>query len=104
MQAMHTQLREATRPSDSATYLALVRVGALLGFRRVHHYHGTYHFAFGGGWSLAISPESAGRFRVEACRWGVPMDTLWAFADDDDRLGGVVLAVAEEIEAVRSGT
>lgn len=103
MQAIQTQLREARPPSDRDTYLTLVRVGALLGFRRVHHYHGRYHFAFGDGWSLAVSPESAGRFRVEACRWGHPEATLWTFADDDDRLGGVVLAVAEEIEAVRLG-
>lgn len=94
-------VRDAAPPTDEEVYLTLVRVGALLGFRRVYHLHGRYHFAFGDGWSLAVSPESAGRFRIDACRDAVPVGTLWSFADDSGRLGGVVQRVAEEIRAVR---
>ncbi len=49
-----------------------------------------YHFALGGGWSIALSSESAGRIRCETCRLTCPVDTMWALAHRPDRLAGLV--------------
>lgn len=54
-------------------------------------YDGSYHFRLPlEGWTLAITPESAHRFRVEACRGTVPAATVWVGEDDLARLGAIV--------------
>lgn len=80
------------RPPDiGATLRALRLVSAALGETDVcWYYQGRFHFKLSDAWTLAVMPESAGRFRVEACRWTRPRATLWAFAGDDARLVSLV--------------
>lgn len=90
-------------PAPDRTRLVLERMGELLDANVAWLYQRRYHFALGDGWTIALSPESAGRFRLEACRWTRPAATLWARAGDEDRLAGLVLELAAEIEGVREG-
>lgn len=61
-----------------------------LGLRVCYRHDGRYHFSLGEGRSIAVSSESAGRFRVEVCRLCRPVHTMWAFSHDLDRLAGLV--------------
>lgn len=61
-----------------------------LGLQVCYRHLGRYHFSMGGGWSIALSTESAGRFRVEVCRLCRPVHTMWALPDRLDRLAGLV--------------
>src|SRR4051794_25887897 len=74
------------RPTDHETFVMLMFVASRLDFRRCFAWHGQYHFTYGRGLTLSLTPESAGRFRIEACRWTRPVATLWAFAEDLDRV------------------
>lgn len=58
---------------------------------------GRYHFSLGGGWSIALSAESAGRFRVEACRLCRPVHTMWALPHRLNRLAGLVRRMSSEV-------
>lgn len=76
--------------------MALERVGQLLGRDVCFAYQHRFHFQLRrDGWTIALSAESAGRFRLEACRWSRPVVTLWVLEDDDARLAGAVLELAE---------
>jgi hypothetical protein len=77
---------------------ALLAVARVLDVHECWLYQRRYHFSVAYGWSIAFSPESAGRFRLEACRWTRPVDTVWVLADDDDRLAGAVIDLLDEIE------
>ena len=69
----------------------LYRVGDLLGRDVCWLYQRRFHFPLArDGWTLAVSPDSAGRVRLEACHWTRPVATLWIFHDDDARLAAVV--------------
>lgn len=59
-----------------------------------------YHFALGGGWSLALSADSADRIRVETCRLTQPASTMWAMSHRPDRLAGLVRKMSTVPEAV----
>lgn len=53
-------------------------------------HEGRYHFSLGGGWSIALSADSADRVRVESCRLTRPVATMWTPAHRKDRLAGLV--------------
>lgn len=90
------------RPDSDATWDVLRRVGELLNRDVCWSYLRAYHFQLEqDGWTLAVTPESAGRFRLELCRWTVPRDMLLAFQGDDDRLAG---AVDELLDRLGAGT
>jgi hypothetical protein len=59
-----------------------------------------YHFALGGGWSVALSSDSADRIRVETCRLSRPVDTMWTASSRADRLAGLVRRMSHVPEAV----
>lgn len=50
------------------------------------------------GWQLAVSPDDAGRFRVEVWHRGRIRATMWSLAGDDARLAE--LASAAQAEAI----
>jgi hypothetical protein len=77
-------------PSCDRVFEVLVAVGELLGARRCYGYQRAFHFVLGDGWSIAISPESANRFRISACRWSRPTATFWIFDGENDRLAAVI--------------
>ena len=79
---------------------ALREVAALLQADRCWLYQRRYHFALCDGWTIAISPDSAGRIRIDACRWTRSRTTLWALESDTDRLAGVVCELVQDIDAV----
>ena len=82
-------------PSPTRTRDLLYRIGEQLASEVCWLYQRRYHFALDAdGWTLAVSAESAGRFRFEACRWTRPVRTLYAFEDDDARLAAVVQELA----------
>lgn len=68
----------------------------VLGLRVCYRYLDRYHFSLGAGRSIALSAESAGRFRVEDCRLCRPVHTMWAFSHDLDRLAGLVRHLSAE--------
>lgn len=73
----------------------LHRVAGLLGGDVCWLYQRRFHFRLAqDGWTLAVSPDSAGRTRIEACHWTRPVATLWIFHDDDARLAAVVQELA----------
>jgi hypothetical protein len=71
----------------------LIRVGELLDTDECFYGDGSFHFPRAAGWSIAISPETARRFRISACYLSRPAVTL-SVGGEDDHLAGVVLQLA----------
>jgi hypothetical protein len=63
-------------------------------------HEGRYHFTLGGGWTVALSADSADRVRVETCRLTRPEATMWVLAHQHDRLAGLVRMMSTMPEAV----
>lgn len=96
---MRTDSHPTTSPSPEAISGALRVVGDLLQREVCWLYQRRFHFPLDeDGWTIALAPESAGRLRVEACRWTLPVVTLWAREDDGARLADVVLELARHGE------
>jgi hypothetical protein len=97
--------RTALPPSPEALLGALRVVGLELGEPRAYWWRGTYHFPLDGhdGWTIGVTPESAGRVKVGVYRWSRPVDTVWARVVDTGRLAQVVDELAHEIVGVRAG-
>lgn len=88
------------RPVDKNTITALRVVARALGQDCAFQHEGRFHFPVGGGFSLAVSPDDAGRFRV-ACFYGAEeVATLWSFERDLRRLADLALALREEVAAL----
>lgn len=82
------------------TRLFLESVGRILDTDMCWLYQRKFHFAVPGeGCTLAVAEESAGRFRLEACRWTRPVVTLWALPNDEARLASVVRNLAARGDA-----
>lgn len=82
-------------PCSRSVRDALYEVGELLGRDVCWLYQRRFHFPLEeDGWTLAVSPDSAGRIRFEACHWTRPVATLWKFDDDEARLADVVRELA----------
>jgi hypothetical protein len=88
------------RPSDKSLLETLRFVGSLLGTTAAGVYEGRFYFRLDGRWSVAISPDSAGRFRVDVCVGAAPRATMWARAGDTDRLADLVLSARDEVLAL----
>lgn len=86
------------RPSDRELLRVLTLAASALGERFAYAHVGRYHFPLEDGWSIAIKPDSARRFRVEACRYMAPVDTLWVLADDVERLAGLIVEIAGAVD------
>jgi hypothetical protein len=63
-------------------------------------HEGRYHFSLGGGWSLALSADSADRIRIESCRLTRPVTTMWTPARQRSRLAGLVRKMSTVPETV----
>lgn len=71
-----------------------------LGMTECYAHDGRYHFSLGGGRSIALSADSAGRIRVEACHLCRPESTMWALAHRPDRLSSLVKRMGQVVEPV----
>lgn len=85
-------------PTPAVTDDALGVVAEVLGLDQCWLWQRAYHFSLGAGHTIAVCPESAGRLRIEACRWTRPAATLWTPADDLSRLAEIVKDLAGELE------
>lgn len=81
-------------------YATLREVGRLLSLERCWLFQRSFHFSLGDGWTIAVRAESAGRMRVEGCRWTRPVCTLW-LGVDDRRLAGVVDEVRDMLTVMK---
>jgi hypothetical protein len=78
-------------PSVERLRGVLDMVGVLVGHDECYAWRRAFHFPFGGGdYTLAISPDSADRIRLDLCLHGVPLASLWSRCDDDVRLARLV--------------
>lgn len=87
-------------PSTAQLATALHVLRDALGRDYCFLHQGRFHFKLAGDWSLALSADSAGRFRVEACYLAVPRGSLWTFAPDHERLVAVAREAAQETAAL----
>jgi hypothetical protein len=85
------------RPSSDEMLDALLVAARTLGIWTCYHHQGSFHFALGSGYSIALSSESAGRIRVETCRLCLPVSRMWVRADAHERLAGLVARMASEV-------
>jgi hypothetical protein len=87
-------------PAPTEALVDAVYVAAqALGVWECYAYEGRYHFMLGGGWSVAISCDSAERICVESCRLGRPEARMWTLAYRHDRLAGLVERMGSVPEA-----
>lgn len=76
---------------------ALDAAAKVLGLHIAYEHLGAYHFSLGGGESIAISPDSADRVRVERCHLCRPVTTMWVLAHKLDRLAGLVERMSQGV-------
>lgn len=87
------------RPTISETASALKFIGRLLDAGSADYcFDGRFRFQLGGDWSILISADDAGRFRLDACYRSRVRATMWCAAADRARLRALVLAA--KIEAL----
>lgn len=99
---MQTRLN-SRRPTTAQTVAILRSVRDILGGEVECLWHdGRFHFPLGDGWTLAVSTDSAERFRLDACRSAVVVDSLWLRPGDSARLERVVKSLGYEIEALET--
>jgi hypothetical protein len=86
---------------DTRSLIETLRfVGGLLDTDVAYVLDGRFHFRLDSRWSLALSPHDAGRFRLDACTGGEVRASMWAKAEDRDRLAALVLAARAEASAL----
>jgi len=93
-------MMDVRKPTDRQTIAVLRHVGAALGTTSAYVHRGQFHFRLDARWSLAISPEDAGRFRVAVFRDGRERAILWCLAGDLDRIADLALAAQAEVLAL----
>lgn len=59
-----------------------------------------FAFALEAGWNLHISPDDAGRFRLDAVLAGRVRASMWCRVDDHERLAELVTAARDEASAL----
>lgn len=84
-------------PSTDELDEALTSVAATLDRWMAYYVEGAFHFPLGGGWTIAVSAESAGRFKIDACHRTVPRSTMWVLAQDHARLASVAKRLSEQV-------
>lgn len=90
-----------TTPTTGQMVAALRLTADLLGEHEAAHCFGNrFLFPLDAGWSLAISADDAGRFRLEACYRSRIRATMWCRATDQRRLKALVLAARDEALAL----
>lgn len=92
---------EGGRPPGAGELVeAIYEAAAVLDTGTCYAHDGRYHFALSGGYSIALSLDSANRIRVETCRLTRPVSTMWVLPHRRDRLAGLVRRMSTVPEAV----
>lgn len=86
----------ACHPTTLDLIGALRFVASLVGADCYYHEH-RFHFPLDDEWSLALSPDSAGRLRVEACHRTRTVDIRWAHVRDRSRLAELALGLRDQV-------
>lgn len=89
-----------SRPLDRQTIAALIVIGRALDQDAASVDGERFIFPLSAEWALALSPDSAGRFRVSACYGRTEVATLWSLAEDRRRLADLATGLRQEIEAL----
>lgn len=89
----------ATVPSTTEMLTALRFVADFLGVDRCWYHNGRFHFRVAVDRTVAITPESARRLRVETCWRTVPRGRTWTRIEDRDRLAELVRGAVDEMLA-----
>jgi hypothetical protein len=89
-----------SKPTDRLLIALLRHVGALLGTGVAYVHDGRFYFPLDSRWAIAISPDSAGRLRVDVCTGARIRATMWTQAWDRDRLADLVLSAKAEALAL----
>lgn len=88
-------------PCTGVTFDALRFISDQLGVSVCFYLSGAFHFELGQrGWTLAVKPDSAGRFRVSVCEFAAEVSTKWVSTTDRARLARLV---AEATEVMMNG-
>jgi hypothetical protein len=74
------------REPERDVQAALEAVAVVLGVDSCWYYRGDFHFCLGEEWTVSLSPETAGRLRIETWRRLRLRDRRWARVDDRARL------------------
>lgn len=78
----------------------LLDIAALLGTHRCTFYRSAFHFDLGNGdWTLAVTPDSVGRVRIETCHFGRCVATRWCAQGDGSRIAVMVAESRDEVAA-----
>lgn len=88
------------KPTASQLSRAVLVAASVLESDRCWAYGGKVWLRLGGDWHLAISPDDAGRFRLDACKASAISDTLWVLCEDESRLRVLVQEAREAATAV----
>ena len=88
---MLTQTPHAPSPSPAETFAALQCIADVLGMHSCWLYLRRWHFSVGGGWTIALSGDSAGRFRVDTCHLTRTVSTLWVLPEDRGSLAAIAV-------------
>lgn len=88
------------RPPDKHLITALRLTGRVLGTDAAYALDGRFHFPVDGPWTLALSPDDAGRFRLSAFYGRTEVATLWCLERDRRRLADLALDLRREIAAL----
>lgn len=91
------------RPSIKETVCAVRLVGRVVGASEATYcFEGRFAVPLAprSGWQLVISPDDAGRFRVQVALSGRVRATMWCLATDHDRLAELAWAAARESAAL----
>jgi hypothetical protein len=86
----------ACHPTPLDLIGALRHVACVTGAECYLH-EGRFHFPVDDDWSLALSPDSAGRVRVEASHRTRTVDIRWANVHDRSRLAELALGLREQV-------
>lgn len=88
---------DRTAPTRAQMASALRIVGRAMERPVAWEHEGRFHFSLDGGWTLALSRESAGRVRIEACQSGVARATVWSSVEDYERLALLGLGMVGQL-------
>lgn len=87
-------------PTGRDTIAALRTVAHALGQDCAYQKGGSFYFPLDGPWTLGISPDDAGRFRVAAVYGRTEVGTMWGLAGDLGRLADLARTLHAEALAL----